>query len=47
MIMATSEPFPVAYINAGDAISISVDEFSVGWSCKYNVNKQVSVELVS
>ncbi len=39
--MATSEPFPLAYLNAGDAICIHVDEFSEGWNCKYNVNKQV------
>ena len=39
--MSTSEPFPLSYLNAGDAICINVDEFSEDWNCKYNVNKQV------
>jgi hypothetical protein len=39
--MATGEPFPLGYLNAGDAICINVEEFCEDWKCKYNVNKQV------
>ena len=46
VIMATSEPFPLTYLNGGDAICIGVDELSTDWNCKYNVNQQVYSEIL-